>query len=237
MVDAAKQHREAMLNAKCETSGLLGNLKKQMLGAELVKRHCLVREVLAFSGLGQVDCVVLRLPWGGGEGENFPEEVRRLCSKGASVLLCTPGLGTEASAAAEQFCGSDAGVAVLSCPSGEDWGSVVSHVAENATVGVLADISMERIPEAIRALQNAGRVVLYYGFADDEELAIATAAVGVAAGTGSRAIKAASSMIGVDDSLRPNGLKSSCPLPPGLHCINAAFDAKRENKAKNCIVQ
>mmetsp|Transcript_132385 Transcript_132385/g.264073 ORF Transcript_132385/g.264073 Transcript_132385/m.264073 type:complete len:224 (+) Transcript_132385:98-769(+) len=223
MVDAAKQHREAILHAKCKDSGLLGNLKKQMLGAELVKRQCLVREVLAFSGLGKVDCVMLRLPWGGGEGEDFPEEVRQLRSKGASVVLCSPSLDTEARAAAEQFCGSDAGVNVLSCPGGEDWVSVVSHVGEHATAGVLAAISMERIPQAIQALQNAGHIVLYYGFSDDEQIAVATAAIGVAAGIrGSDAIKEASSIIAIDDS---------------LHCVNAALDAKRKNKEKNCIVQ
>lgn len=185
--------------------------------AEFVKKHrVLIREDLAIVGLSKVDCIMLRLPYDCKPGAEMAAKIRRLRGLGVFVVLCAAGTQEEAEAAAKQggFMGDDQYDQCIS--SGQaDWSSLCSSLGDRgrlsgsdeagqgqaASLVLLAQTPVERIPDAIQACQDKGKFVLYFGCADEEELAVATAAVGFAGAESTDKVKGAASAIAIGDDI------------------------------------
>lgn len=202
-------------------------VKTSMLMQNLVRQGCMARSESAILALAKVDCVLLKLPWGGQQCQQSAaaDVVQQLRAKGVSILFCFEGSATEATAAVEEFVGADAGTTLVKCSLKDDWTSILSHLAGDATLGTLTEISTASIPEAVQALQSAGHIVLYYGFTDEETLAVETAAVGFASGSSSDALKSASGVIAINSD---------------FGCLPRAIDASRSSAKSSkecCAVQ
>jgi hypothetical protein len=210
--EEATTRRAALLKDYDKHHGLTGTLQKQRNMQEfMTKHHVLIREELAPVGLSKVDCIMLRLPYGGTPCVEMAVEMNKLRSLGIRVVLCAAGTNEEAEAAAKQdgFMGSDQA----------DWSSSLEFEDVKKHV-LLAQTPVEGIPAAIQACQEEGKFVLYFGFAEKEELAVAAAAVGFAAASASEKCKAVSSAIalGEDIAILGNSIEASRAMMAPKQC-------------------
>jgi len=215
--ETATTRRAALLKDYAKDQSLIGTIRKSKNIAEFLKRHqVLIREDLAIVGLSKVDCIMLRLPHDCKPSAEMAAKIRKLRSLGVFVVLCAAGTQEEAEAAAKQggFTGDDQFYQCIS-PEQANWSSLCSALGDRgrllesdeadqgqvAGLVVLAQTPVERIPDAIRACQDHGKFVLYFGSADEEKLAVATAAVGFAEAESTDEVKSAASAIALGDDI------------------------------------